>query len=408
MTYSGDIYKVITGDYLDPTKQNAMIDNIYQSLNTLDTGKASTDLATTSAAGLVELATDAETQTGTDTGRVVTPASLKSAVPFKTVAAMTLYVNSGAAYGSWGAGSDSNAGTQAAPLATIAAAIAKIPRVLEHEVSINLAGEPNYYEWKPDGTNGIRFTTGNSGITVAVEAGTTLAVAISGSAVTITLATGGSTIAQIIAAILASATVGPVIYPIEVGATSTNITATLSAQALTGGNVRTYAESVALDNFVGGRLYINASGATPNLGARMEADYSAGSAITISAQCSVLLYCFVIRTTVDSEYAAVEGVSGSTVYTTYLHISGGFGGVSMLRGAITASSGCNLQIAVCYIYSAAIAILASRGGYISVECVYGDGNAVGMRTHGGIILRVGSIYINATAALVINPAGTIL
>ena len=39
-------------------------------------GKASTAAATTSAAGLVELATDAETQAGTDTTRVVTPATL--------------------------------------------------------------------------------------------------------------------------------------------------------------------------------------------------------------------------------------------------------------------------------------------------------------------------------------------
>ena len=75
MTYSGDAYKVTSGDLVDPTKQNAMIDAIYQVLNTLDTGKASsthshaqseitdlvsalagkagTDAATTSANGLM-------------------------------------------------------------------------------------------------------------------------------------------------------------------------------------------------------------------------------------------------------------------------------------------------------------------------------------------------------------------
>ena len=60
MTYSGDSYKVTVGDLVDPTKQNAMIDNVYESLNALDTGKASTDAATTSAAGLMSAADKAK------------------------------------------------------------------------------------------------------------------------------------------------------------------------------------------------------------------------------------------------------------------------------------------------------------------------------------------------------------
>lgn len=57
MAYSGDAYKVLETSPLSASVQNAMIDNIYQSLNTLDTGKASTDVATTSANGLMS-ATD--------------------------------------------------------------------------------------------------------------------------------------------------------------------------------------------------------------------------------------------------------------------------------------------------------------------------------------------------------------
>ena len=56
MTYSGNAYKVTSGDLLDPTKQNAMIDNVYESLNALDTGKANTNIATTSTAGLMSAA----------------------------------------------------------------------------------------------------------------------------------------------------------------------------------------------------------------------------------------------------------------------------------------------------------------------------------------------------------------
>lgn len=41
MAYSGDAYKVLETSPLSASVQNAMIDNIYQSLNTLDTGKAS-------------------------------------------------------------------------------------------------------------------------------------------------------------------------------------------------------------------------------------------------------------------------------------------------------------------------------------------------------------------------------
>lgn len=57
-------------------------------------GKASTAVATTSAAGLVELATDAETKSGTDTTRSVTPAGLKS------IRAKTLVSQSFASLGS--------------------------------------------------------------------------------------------------------------------------------------------------------------------------------------------------------------------------------------------------------------------------------------------------------------------
>lgn len=365
-------------------------------------------LATNSVAGLIKTASSASAKTGAATDEAVTPASLKANVPYKTTGNVSLYVNSGAAYGWWGAGSDSNAGTQAAPFATIAAAIAAVPETLAHNVTITLAGEPHFYEWKPDGTNGIKFTTGDSGVTVAVASGTTLGVAISGSAVTITLATGGSTIAQILAAIQASATVGPVIYAIAVGTTSTNITATLAAQSLSGGNVRTYAETIALYDFVGNNLTIAASGSTTNLGVRLEADYSAGSAITISTRCSVLLYRFAIRTTVVSQHSAVFISSASTAYPSLLHIGGGFGSAVLLRGAISGTSGSNTQIVLCLIYSAAIAALASRGAVMSIEGLYGGGNAVGIRTHGGMVLRVGSILINATTALVTLPAGSIL
>ena len=56
MAYSGDAYKVLETSPLSSSVQNAMIDNIYQSLNTLDTGKASTAAATTSTAGLMSAA----------------------------------------------------------------------------------------------------------------------------------------------------------------------------------------------------------------------------------------------------------------------------------------------------------------------------------------------------------------
>ena len=56
MTYSGDAYKVLTSSTLSSSVQNAMIDNIYAALNALDTGKASTAVATTSAAGLMSAA----------------------------------------------------------------------------------------------------------------------------------------------------------------------------------------------------------------------------------------------------------------------------------------------------------------------------------------------------------------
>ena len=41
MAYSGDAYKVLETSPLSSSVQNAMIDAIYQVLNTLDTGKAS-------------------------------------------------------------------------------------------------------------------------------------------------------------------------------------------------------------------------------------------------------------------------------------------------------------------------------------------------------------------------------
>ena len=53
MTYSGDAYKVLDSSTLSSSTQNAMIDAIYSALNALDTGKANTNIATTSAAGLV-------------------------------------------------------------------------------------------------------------------------------------------------------------------------------------------------------------------------------------------------------------------------------------------------------------------------------------------------------------------
>lgn len=224
---------------------------------------ASTDAATTSAAGLVELATDAETQAGTDGERAVTAAGLKSAVPFKAAGVVSLYVNSGAAFGSWGAGSDSNAGTKVAPFATIGAALLTLPDI--PSATIYLAGAPNTFDWKPDGTNGIQFQSGTAGLTVAVASGSSLAVAISGSAVTITLATGGSTIAAIIAAINASATVGPVLIAVPFGNASTNITATLTATELTGGNVRVYAEEIIL-GFIGGSITIRGEIQSINLG----------------------------------------------------------------------------------------------------------------------------------------------
>ena len=60
MAYSGDAYKVLESSTLSSSTQNAMIDAIYSALNALDTGKASTDAATTSAAGLMSAADKAK------------------------------------------------------------------------------------------------------------------------------------------------------------------------------------------------------------------------------------------------------------------------------------------------------------------------------------------------------------
>ena len=373
-------------------------------------------LATTSAAGLVEMATDAETQTGTDTTRSVTPASLKSAVPFKTVAAMDLFVNSGAAYGSYGAGSDSNAGTQAAPFATIAAAIAKIPKFLEYAVKINLAGEPHYYEWKPDGTNGIKFTTGDSGVTVAVVAGSSLSVAISGSAVTITLATGGSTIAQIITAINNSATVGAVIYPIAVGTTSTNITATLSAQSLTGGNVRTYAESVVLNGIVGGSKLgkwpwstasLTLTGAGGNqAGVLISKDFAADAIASAESAYTMLSYLTVRHT---GAALAKSGIVLANVVSKMVNVRivGAWGNDSN-SGALLVYGGAVFSYRV-FVYNAIRAVYTLHGGVASFEELYGGGNTTGLVTYGGQIFKNGTNLTGfATTAESGTPAGTIL
>ena len=56
MAYSGDAYKVLESSTLSSSTQNAMIDAIYSALNALDTGKANTDISTTSTAGLMSAA----------------------------------------------------------------------------------------------------------------------------------------------------------------------------------------------------------------------------------------------------------------------------------------------------------------------------------------------------------------
>lgn len=350
----------------------------------------STFLATTSAAGLVELATNAETQTGTDTGRAVTPASLKSAVPFKTTATMNLYVNPGAAYGSYGAGSDSNAGTQAAPFATIAAAIAKIPKFLEHNVTIYLAGEPNYYEWKPDGTNGIRFATGDSGVTVAVVAGSSLSVAISGSAVTITLATGGSTIAQIIATITASATVGAVIFPIAVGITSTNITATLSTHPLTGGNVRTY-DAAALYCVPSSVVVMKSLG--PN--------YAPGviiPSLTLKYCNATISDITVAPVSAANTAITVESATGLlwNVRTTAAHTIGISCSMSLIRMLVPSLYG-----------STATGISSIDASTVYVQGGNITGSGVGISTSGGIVVTQWSVN-NAATPTSASPAGTII
>lgn len=360
-------------------------------LNAKISGKtiASTDAATTSAAGLVELATDLETQTGTDTELVVTPASLKSAVPFKTVAAMNLYVNSGAAFGSWGAGSDSNAGTQAAPLVTIAAAIAKIPLFLEHTVTIYLAGEPNFYEWKPDGTNGIKFTTSYSGVTVEVVSGSTLSVAISGSAVTITLATGGSTILQIWSAINANSDVAQVIYPIQIGATSTNITATLSAQSLTGGNVRTY-DAMALGGFAGHTVAVTSWGANV-------AGVIVPSVIGTNARVNLSYF------TVAPNNAAAIGISMDKVTGTF----------AALRTATEHSVGlsCSLsqiRVVSCVFHGAVSkAFYSTYGGILYLQSETIGGAGTGISTYGALAIHHGCVNV-ATTPTSANPTGSII
>lgn len=363
--------------------------------------------ATTSAAGFVELATDAETQAGTDTTRSVTPASLKSAVPFKTTASRNLYVNSGAAYGSYGAGSDSNAGTQAAPFATIGAAMAALPDFLAGlSASIWLAGTPNYYEWLPNGTSGLSFSSHESGVTISVQNGSSLSVAVSGKAVTVTLATGGNSGPSIALAIRAHAEAGSLIHCAPIGDSST-ISATISAQALTGGNVRTYDESIPPRVFCGGRLSVGNQSATNYRGIIL----APSTANAVPASIPTGLDCFTLQgftiyTGATSSAIAVKpselNVGSSPAVGSSIHVIGPFlGGFLALTETMFLTS--------CYVYGARdAAFCASNGAVMSVSSAYGAGNVIGLKTLSGIIVKRSTSALYAGTTESASPAGTII
>lgn len=327
--------------------------------------------------------------------------------PQQTEAAINLYVNPGAAYDSWGAGSDANAGTQAAPFATPQAAIESVPKCLLHDVTMHLAGTPHYYEWKPDGTNGIRFTTGDESITVAVEAGSSLAVAISGTAVTVTLATGGSTITQIIAAINASATVGPVIFPIAVGTASTNITATLSATALSGGNVRTYTGVLSIYGLVGaGQVIITNDYGATNYGCRFVGDRSATSSRVIRVFCTTVSvtvnYVFIKTTASGATSAGLAGERANYALFYYCAVVGAFG-----YGAIRAEA-CAVFARGCLVYNSTVAEYSVIGGDLTTLLCGGSGNTTVLLANSGFIHKNGAVGIAGTTAETIIGGGQIL
>jgi hypothetical protein len=347
----------------------------------------SVSAATADAPGITEYATAAETYLGTDDARSVTPAGLKATVPFKTNTNLNLYVNSGAAYGSWGAGNDTNDGSQATPFATITTAISKIPQIVDHIVNIYLAGTSHYYEWKPDGTNGIYFSTGDDSVTVKVVSGTDLSVAVVDKAITITLATAGSTITQIIDAILNSSTVGPLIHAHAIGSASTTITATLTATTLTGGNVRSYTENITIPAIAVNNIF-NIRGIDYTCIRGVTLSPSSGLAITNNVSKLGIMYLTTKK--------AILANSGITTLNNCVFIA----------TTCSISNNATAMLSDCCFYNSSCAI-NNQSGFCRASGLRGSGNTVGYQSYNGFILYM-SNRLEATTLTSATPDGTII
>lgn len=225
--------------------------------------KAGTAVATTSANGLMS----AEDKTKSDgipspsvenNGKVlgVTEGAFafveggSSDIPAITTAT-TIYVNSGAAFDTYGAGDDSTGdGSAEHPYATyegLVAGLENVPKFLLADLTIFFLGTPHtltgFSTGWPNSTNGIIFYAHDPEVTLNfVYSGSAApSVAVSTKAVTITVATTGATLAAIASAIKASAAANVLIWPVIVGTSTTNCTTAMASfVGFSGGNPRTY------------------------------------------------------------------------------------------------------------------------------------------------------------------------